>query len=97
MFHFAIEDDVAIDASASQLTSQNITEDPDWAERLRNRGESKKRERFFRVENVSPKSVEEAVSFVQGILFHAPTRVWLGDEEHEVSHAVDERTRKPTA
>lgn len=97
MFQFAIEKNVTLGVSSSSLASHAITEDPDWADRLRNTGEYREDERYFRVENENPHSPEEAVEFVQGILFHAPTRVWIGDDAYEVTESIAASVRKPVA
>ena len=97
MFRFSIEKDVAIDASPDQLVKNGITEDEDFALRTRDAGEFREGERYFRVENETPKNLKEAVEYVNGVLFHAPVRVWLGGEMHEVTAETLRGTRKPTA
>ena len=97
MFQFSIEKTVRPGASTGSPASHAITEDPDWAERLKNTGEYRENERYFRAENENPDSVEKAVEFVQGIFFHPPTRVWIDDKEYTVTESIEERVRKPVA
>ena len=96
MFRFSIDADTPIDATPSQLAAQHITEDDDFAARLHGAGEFEEGERYFRAENVTPTSVVEAVSYVQGILFHPPARVWLDGALHEVTDEHVGAARKPT-
>lgn len=84
MFRFSIPEGTPIDASPSQLAAQNITRDQDFAGRLQDAGEFESGEVYYRAENASPGSVREAVSFVRGLLFTSPARVWLDGELHEV-------------
>lgn len=96
MFSFAI-DKGAADTRKTQLASHAITEDRELAHRLRLSGEYDEGEAYYRAENETPKSVEEAIEFVQGICFRAPNRVWIGDDEYEVTQEMTENTDKPTA
>ncbi|HET6567705.1 MAG TPA: hypothetical protein VFG50_07060 [Rhodothermales bacterium] len=97
MFRFSMDKGVPLDTNQDQLVTAQITPDPDWADRLMNTGEYREDERYFRAENSSPDSVGEAVEFVQGIMFHAPRRVWMGDKEHDVTESIAAAVRKPTA
>ena len=97
MFRFSMEKGIRFDTNSGQLVTANIAPDEDWGERLKGTGEYKEDESYFRAENMQPKSVEQAVEFVQGIFFHAPNRVWIGGEGHEVTEAIANSVRKPTA
>lgn len=97
MFRFSIDKETPLDASPSQLTQNAITEDEDFPQRLKEVDQYEADERYFRAENANPKSLKEAIEFVQGILFHPPARVWLDGELHEVKASDLRGTDKPTA
>lgn len=84
MFRFAYDKDTPVAANAKELATAGITEDRDWGERLDERDETLANERYYRVENETPDSVAEAVSYVQGIMMHPPERVWIEGEPHIV-------------
>ena len=85
MFRFSMAENAELDVNKSQLDTANIVEEPRYADVLRDTGEYRDGERYFRSENESPASVEAAVDYVRGIFFHAPNRVWLEGEVHEVT------------
>lgn len=84
MFRFSIDEETASRTNAKQLASNNITRDEDWEEGLRDTQADVPGERCFRAETLTPKSVDEAVSFVQSYFLTVPNRVWIGDQLYEV-------------
>jgi hypothetical protein len=97
MFRFSIDRIAARDANQGQLVSACITLDEDFSQRMTEAGEDRAYELFYRVENRIPKTPVEAVEFVQGVFFHPPERVWIGDEEYEVTDEDVATIRKPGA
>ena len=97
MFRFSMGKDAPLDVNKSQLDTANIVEEPRYADVLRDAGEYRDGERYFRAENESPESVEAAVDYVRGLFFHAPSRVWLDGEVHEVTAEDADETGAPTA
>ncbi len=97
MFRFSMEKGVQYDTNERQLYTADIASDEDWGERLKGTGEYREEETYYRAENMQPNSVEQAVQFVQGIFFHAPNRVWIAGEGHEVTTEMVNALRKPTA
>lgn len=91
MFRFSIDADATRAASTDQLATHNIQEDEETA-----RAEGGD-ERYYRAENASPESVEEAVVFVQGVFRRAPNRVWIDGEEHAVTAGDTRGTGRPGA
>lgn len=84
MFRFSVDTDTPILHDAERLAEAEITPDQDFAQRLRDTGSHRDDETILRAENASPGSLAEAVNFVRGVLTQAPSRVWLGDEEHDI-------------
>lgn len=84
MFRFTIDEHTAGRASDRQLASNNITLDVDWERDLKDRGDAVPGERCYRAETKTPRSVEDAISFVRGHFVTAPHRVWLGDDLYEI-------------
>jgi len=84
MFRFSIDEQTAERASDKQLASNNITLDEDWEQGLKDTGDAIPGERCYRAETKSPRSVEDAISFVRGHFVTTPHRVWLGDELYEI-------------
>lgn len=97
MFRFSIEKNTQVNASANQLMSQGISEDRDFAERLPAAGEYEEGETYYRADYETPRNVQEAVDYVQGIFFHPPRRVWISGDLHEVTDEHLARSRKPDA
>ena len=96
MFRFTMDNTVEVDISGAELTTAGIGRDDVFADALRETNDLPDNETVFTCER-QVEDLDEAVEFVQGIFFHPPTRVWLGDEEHEVTDEVVARIRKPTA
>lgn len=90
MFRFSVDAATAERANKKQLASNNITLDEDWEKSLADEGDERADERCFRAETSSPKSIEDAVSFVRGHFRSAPTRVWMGDELYELAEEESE-------
>ena len=97
MFSFSMDKSVPLDVTPGELAQQNIGESRDLVERLRATDQYRADERYYRAENASPASLQEAISYVQGIFFHPPQRVWFGDEVHEVTDDDLAGTKKPTS
>ena len=97
MFRFAIDENAELDVNKSQLDTANIVEEPRYGDVLRDAGEYQDGERYFRAENENPASVEAAVDYVRGIFFHAPDRVWLDGQVHEVTADEADESGAPTA
>lgn len=97
MFRFSVDKESAERANKKQLASNNVGPDEDWEQGLRGTDEFEPDERYFRADAVSPSSVEEAISFVQGLFFTTPERVWIGDDVYEVDRETADRVRKSTA
>lgn len=97
MYRFSFDKNTPIGASAKQLTDAGITEDESFASELRDTGEHREDERYFRVENESPDSLEEAIEYVQGVMLHPPRRVWMGDRVCDVEAEDLAGVRKPGA
>lgn len=96
MFRFSIDKDSAERASEKQLISNDVGRDEDWEEGLRDTGEFDPAERCFRADTATPSSVDEAVSFVQGLFFTTPERVWIGDEVYRIDEETVQRAEKST-
>lgn len=90
MFRFSIDEQTAVRASDRQLASNNITRDEDWEQGLQDVGDAVAGERCYRAETKSPRTVEDAISFVRGHFVTTPHRVWLGDELYEIEGSDDE-------
>lgn len=97
MFRFSVDKDSAERADKKQLASHEIGPDEDWEQGLRDTNAYREDERYFRADGTTPASVNDAVSFVQGLFFTTPERVWLGDEVFEVDTETANRARKSTA
>lgn len=96
MFRFSIDQSSAERANEKQLASHNVGPDEDWAEGLRDTEGIRESEAYFRAETQTPKSIEEAVRFVQGLFFTTPERVWIGDDVYEVDQETVERAQRTT-
>lgn len=97
MFRFSVDKDSAKRANKKQLASNDVGPDEDWEQGLRDTDAHNENESYFRAETASPASVEDAISFVQGLFFTTPERVWIGDELFEVDEEMANRPRKSTA
>lgn len=97
MFRFSVESASAERANKKQLASNNVGPDEDWEEGLRDTDDHVEGESYFRAETVNPSSLEEAISFVQGLFFTTPERVWIGDEVYEIDEETAAGARKSTA
>ena len=97
MYRFSFDKNVSLPAGARQLADAGITEDESFASELQDTGAYRENERYFRVENRSPDTLEEAIEYVQGILFHPPNRVWMGDRVCEVEAEDLAGVEKPGA
>ncbi len=97
MFRFSVDNDTAKRVDKKQLASNNVAPDEDWERGLRDTDDHVEGESYFRAETANPSSLEEAISFVQGLFFTTPDRVWIGDEVYEVDEEDVERARKSTA
>lgn len=96
MFSFSIKKDDATDVRKTTFVSHGITEDSrHLKEQLRNTGAYRDDELYYRAENADPDSLAEAVEFVQGIFYVAPSRVWIGDEAYEVTDQDVANVEKP--
>lgn len=84
MFRFSIDRASAERANKKQLASHDVGPDEDWEEGLRDTGDYRGEEAYFRADTTTPSSVEEAVSYVQGLFFTTPDRVWIGDDVFEI-------------
>lgn len=94
MFRFSIDRASAERANKEQLASHDVGPDEDWEEGLRDTGDYRDEEAYFRADTTTPSSVEEAVSYVQGLFFTTPERVWIGDDVHEIDQATANRAHK---
>ena len=97
MFRFSVDRESAERVNEKQLASNGVGRDDDWEEGLRDTDDFRSEEAYFRADTTTPNSVEEAVSYVQGLFFTTPERVWLGDELHEIDREVTERVQKSTS
>lgn len=97
MFRFSVDKDSAKRVNKKQLASNNVGPDEDWEQGLRDTDAYDANERYFRADTASPASVEDAVSFVQGLFFTTPERVWIGDEVFDIDEETANRARKSTA
>lgn len=97
MFRFSVDTSSAERVNEKQLASHDVGRDDDWAQGLRDTDEYHDSEAYFRAETQTPKSIEEAVTFVQGLFFTTPERVWIGDELHEIDQETAERSAKATS
>lgn len=84
MFRFSVDEETARRASDKQLASNNITLDEDWEQGLQDTGDAMPGERCYRAETKTPRTVDDAISFVRGHFIAAPHRIWLGDEQYEI-------------
>jgi hypothetical protein len=97
MFSFSMDKNVRFDVRGKQLAQQAIGEDRELEQFLRDNGGYRDDELYFRAENAQPKTLQDAIAFVQGIFFHPPNRIWLGHEA-EALEVTDEDVagaRKP--
>lgn len=95
MFHFSIDKNTVVDTNDRQLATAAITEDRQFAENL---GEDyRDDERYYRAENETPADVRAAITFVRGIFFHIPARVWIDGAQHEIDADDYAAAGKPTA
>lgn len=94
MFRFSVDRESANRANEKQLASHDVGRDDDWEEGLRDTGDHRSTEAYFRADTTTPNSVEEAVSFVQGLFFTTPERIWMRDEVHEINRDTTERAEK---
>ena len=85
MYRFSIPTDAIIGTNDSQLVEAGITPDDDFPESLEDTGEYRDDERYFRVENVTARSAEEAVAYAYGVIQTAPSRVWIDGEMFDAS------------
>lgn len=97
MFRFSVDNESAERVNKKQLASNNIGPDEDWEQGLRDTDDYEAGESCFRAETANPSSLEDAISFVQGLFFTTPERVWIGDEVYEVDEEAAEHARKSTA
>lgn len=97
MFSFSMDKNVPLDTGRGQLAHHGIGEDHDLARRLRDRGELRDDRLYYRAENENPRTIQEAVEYVQKIFFHPPEQVWMGGEVIDVTDEHLEGTRKPGA
>lgn len=97
MFRFSVDRESAQRVNEKQLASNGVGRDDDWEEGLRDTGEYRKSEAYFRADTTTPDSVEEAISYVQGLFFTTPERVWIGDEVQEIDKEMTERAEKATS
>ena len=96
MFHFSIRSELPVDATADQMAANGITEDADFGQRLDEIDQDREDERIFRAENETPRTVPEAIEFVQGTLFTTPLRVWIDGQPHLVTAADVEQASQPS-
>lgn len=94
MFRFSVDRKSAERVNEKKLASNGVGRDDDWEEGLRDTGDYRSSEACFRADTARPKSVEEAISYVQGLFFTTPERVWIGDEVHEIDQERTERAEK---
>lgn len=94
MFRFSMDPESAKLANEKQLISHGVGRDDDWPESMEGTGEYRDDETYFRADQTTPESLEDAVSFVQGIFGAAPERVWLGGEMFEVNAELTDRSEK---
>lgn len=97
MFRFSVDNESAKHVNKKQLASNDVGPDDDWEQGLRDNDEHVEGESYFRADGVTPSSLEEAISYVQGLFFTIPERVWIGGEVHQVDEEAAERARKSTA
>ena len=97
MFRFSVDKDSAKRVNKKQLASNDVGPDEDWEQGLHDTDAYNENESYFRAETASPASVEDAISFVQGLFFTTPERVWIGDELFEIDEETANRARKSTA
>lgn len=97
MFRFSVDKESAERANKKQLASNDVGPDEDWEEGLRDTDDYRDSERYFRADTVTPKSVEEAISYVQGVFFTTPERIWIGGDLYEIDEEDTERAEKSTA
>lgn len=97
MFRFSVDRESAERANEKQLASNDVGRDDDWEEGLRDTGDYRKSEVYFRADTVTPGSPEEAVTYVQGLFFTTPERVWIGDDVYEVDKDMTARAEKATS
>lgn len=97
MFRFSVDKESAERANRKQLASNDVGPDEDWEQGLRDTDDFDPNERCFRADTKTPSSVEEAVTFVRGLFFTAPDRVWIGDEVHHVDERTARRAEKSTS
>jgi hypothetical protein len=95
MFRFSMDKNAPFDTNVDQQVTAGITKDDDYGRRLQETGEYREDEIYYRAENMNPKSVKDAVEYVQGIFFRVPSRIWIGGEAHEVTESIAASTRKP--
>jgi len=96
MFRFTMDNETEVDLSGAELTTAGIGRDDVFADALRDTDDLPDNETVFLCER-DVKDLDEAVEFVQGVFFHPPTRVWLGEDALTVTDEVVARVRKPTA
>ena len=97
MYRYSIPKDAIIGTNDRQLVEAGITPDDDFPESLRDTGEYRDDERYFRVENVSAGSPEEAIAYAQGVIHTSPSRVWIDGEMFDAGDIDDTRIDKPGA
>lgn len=97
MFRFSVDRKSAERVNQKQLASHAVGRDDDWEEGLRDTGDYRNAEAYFRADTTSPDSVEEAISYVQGLFFTTPERVWIGDDLFEIDQEMTERAQKSTS
>ena len=96
MFRFSIAQDTPIVADADQLATAGITPDEDFQQRLERTDEAR-HEIVYRAENADPNSFAEAIEYVQGVMQHAPRRIWIDDEGYEVTDQDLAGVQPPTS
>jgi hypothetical protein len=97
MFRFSIDRDAPITVNPDQLATAGITPDEDFQQRLADTDSEHQDEIIYRVENEEPSSFAEAIEYVQGVLQHAPRRIWIDGEGYDVTDKDLANVEPPTA
>lgn len=92
MFRFSIDTDATHTVNPGQLAEAGITVD----EGLPREVGAEEGVSYYRASNADPKTMRDAIEYVQGLFMHHPRRVWIDGEEHEVTDEDVAAVRKPS-